>query len=85
MRADIATIKTDLSANRNQLDQPRDEVNIVSGLARPTTGERIASVSLQAQLNKLAAWIEVLERQGQSAPSATIEVPGTDDRGTRYR
>ena len=63
MRADIATIRTDIGAIRNQLDHHRDELNVVSGLAMRATGERVAWASVQAQLNKLAARIEALERE----------------------
>lgn len=63
IRADIATIKTDIGAIRNQLDHHQDELNVVSGLAMRATGERIAWASVQAQLNKLAAQIEALERR----------------------
>lgn len=63
VRADIATIKADIGAIRNQLDHHQEELNVVSGLAMRATGERIAWASVQAQLKKLAARIEALERQ----------------------
>lgn len=65
VRADIATIKADIGAIRNQLDHHQEELNVVSGLAMRATGERIAWASVQAQLKKLTARIEALERQGR--------------------
>jgi hypothetical protein len=60
---DIATIKSDVAAIRERLDQHQDELNVVSGLAMRATGERVAWGSVQAQLRKLAARIEALENQ----------------------
>jgi hypothetical protein len=65
MRTDIATMKADLGAIRNQLDHHRDELDVVSGLAMRVTRERVAWASVQRQLAKLAAHIKVLERQGR--------------------
>lgn len=65
MRADLATIRSDIGAIRSQLDHHQDELNVVSGLAMRATGERIAWSSVQAQLKKLTARIEALERQDQ--------------------
>ncbi|MGD9868501.1 MAG: hypothetical protein AB7I59_12580 [Geminicoccaceae bacterium] len=63
MRGDIAIIKTDVAAIKNRLDHHQDELSVVSGLAMRATGERVAWASVQAQLRKLAARIEALERQ----------------------
>jgi hypothetical protein len=63
VRGDIATIKSDVAAIRERLDQHQDELNVVSGLAMRATGERVAWGSVQAQLRKLTARIEALENQ----------------------
>lgn len=47
MRGDIATIKTDVAAIKDRLDQHQDELSVVSGLAMRATGERVASASMQ--------------------------------------
>ena len=65
MRGDIATIKSDVAAIRDGLDQHQDELNVVSGLAMRATGERVGWSSVQAQLRKLTARIEALEQQGR--------------------
>ena len=66
MRGDIATIKTDVAAIKDGLDHHQDELSVVSGLAMRATGERVAWANLQAQLRKLTARIEALERREQS-------------------
>ena len=63
MRGDVASIKTDVAAIKDRLDHHQDELSVVSGLAMRATGERVAWASVQAQLKKLAARIEALERQ----------------------
>lgn len=65
VRGDLSTIRSDVAAIRDRLDQHRDELNLVSGLAMRATGERVAWASVQAQLRKLTARIEALEQQGR--------------------
>ena len=63
MRGDLTTINTDVAAIKDRLDHHQDELSVVSGLAMRATGERVAWASVQAQLRKLTARIEALERR----------------------
>jgi hypothetical protein len=58
----LARIETRLGAIQDRLEHHEDELNVVSGLAMRATGDRVAWSSLQKQLAKLAARVEVLER-----------------------
>lgn len=58
----LARMEIDIGVVKDRLEQHQDELTVVSGLAMRATGERAAWASLQKQLAKLAARVEVLER-----------------------